>query len=877
MKFLKAIFAILVVLITTLMSLNAKDIHVSKAGNDSNDGNETSPLFTISKAAIIAIAGDVVIVHQGTYREYINSPKGGTSDSNRIIFKVPFGEEVFVKGSEVINTWVNNGDNTWKVTLLGSFFNGYNPYYLKVDGDYQNYGQWHHRGDVYLNNGVLSELQTLKQVKTEPFTWFTSTSGEETTIYANFGTVNPNTELAEINVRELIFFATRNDVDFLTVDGFRFLHAAPNWQAPNTGSSDSNRLNQVGAVGCNMGKGWVIENCELMYSKTAGIMMGESAGNQNTFEDINAFGDHTIRNNIVHRCGEYGIAGQKGLSRSTISGNRIEDINFRNEFGGFETAGIKSWNNVDVLIENNLIRNCIANQNSSQSQAYCIWIDYANQGTRITRNFLVGSSMTTTALFLEANIGPTLVDNNILIDRTDKAIQVFSGGSVFAHNLFINSNFSFAIQQFDNGGSGARKANTYNKHTLQITNSGQKVEIVNNKMYNNIFAGGDGPKNFSVNSGSGNLADYNLYLGGTLPSGAHTNSKTSNFGFSHTITDTPSGIDFSFTIDNSFENISTPYVNSTLVGIIPLANQSIEDKNGKGIIINTDINMISRTSPHPRVGPFEDIFAGKNTFFTVTNKLFTPGLKYAVPVSIPPTEEVGIQAPYKGTPASIPGIIEAENYDTGGQGVAFNDDAIKEGNLSIRPGDNVDLGSDGGIGVVVAWFNPREWLEYTVNIELGNYNIDLFAASALTSQGILKISIADKEIASINVSGTNGWNTYKSFSTQNVVVQAAKETVLRITTSGGFNLDKITFTKTGSLTSSSTPEDILIFKIFPNPTNEILNVECVSANLPSLKIYSLDGELLLSEKAKRINVSCLTNGMYLLSVDEKQNTMFVKN
>jgi alpha-N-arabinofuranosidase len=96
MKFLKAIFAILVVLITTLMSLNAKDIHVSKAGNDSNDGNETSPLFTISKAAIIAIAGDVVIVHQGTYREYINSPKGGTSDSNRIIFKVPFGEEVII-------------------------------------------------------------------------------------------------------------------------------------------------------------------------------------------------------------------------------------------------------------------------------------------------------------------------------------------------------------------------------------------------------------------------------------------------------------------------------------------------------------------------------------------------------------------------------------------------------------------------------------------------------------------------------------------------------------------------------------------------------------------------------------------------------------
>lgn len=862
--------------ITVFSSLNAKDIHVAKTGNDLNSGTETSPFLTISKVASVAIAGDMVIVHQGTYREYINPPKGGASDSNRIIFKTAVGEEVFIKGSEVVNNWENIGENIWKVTLPASYFNGYNPYILKVDGDFQKYGQWHHRGDVYLNNGVLSELQTLKQVKEESFTWYTTSTESETIIYANFGTSNPNTELTEINVRELIFFATRNDVDYLTIDGFRFLHAAPNWQAPNEGSSDPMRLNQVGAVGSNMGKAWIIENCEVMYSKTAGIMMGESADNQNTFEDIEAFGNHIIRNNIIHRCGEYGIAGQKGLTRSLISGNRIEDINYRNEFGGYETAGIKIWNNVDVHIENNLIRDCIVNQHS-QAQAYCIWIDFANQGTRITRNFLVSNPVTTTALFLEANIGPTLVDNNVIVDRTEKAIQVFSGGSVLVHNLFINSNFSFAIQKFGNGGSGAREAYTFQKHTLKLTNVGQKVEIVYNKLYNNIFAGGDGPKNFSANTSYGSQVDNNLYIGGTKPAGAHTNSKASSFGFSHTITNTPTGVNFSFTIDNSFENMATPYVNTQLIGIIPFASQSIEDKFGNAITVNTDFNMIPRTGVNPKVGPFEVMVAGTNSYHIGTNKLPSLGAKYPVPESIPPGFDAGAQAPYKGTPNSIPGIIEAEDYDLGGQGVSYIDDLKREGDVTIRPADPVDMAAFGANGAVVAWFNSGEWLEYTVNVEFGTYSIDLSAASGIATPGNLKITLNNQDVATISISSTSGWNIYKTFSAKNVILPAADKAILRISTTGGFNVDKITFVNTSSLTGSLVPTNKSDFKIYPNPVTDKLNVQYISGSIPFLKIFNLEGKLLLSKKSVQINVNQLSKGTYLIVVNEVMGTSFIKN
>src|SRR5690606_1287947 len=153
-----------------------------------------------------------------------------------------------------------------------------------------------------------------------------------------------------------IFFPSRIGIDYITIDGLHFLHAAPNWQAPNVGRSDPNPLVQIGAVGSRLGKGWIIENCEVSFSKTAGIMMGETFELLDQFDDIDLFGHRIIRNTVITRCGEYGIAGQKGLSRSLIYGNLIEDINYKNEFGGWETAGIKIWNCTDVTIEYNLIR-----------------------------------------------------------------------------------------------------------------------------------------------------------------------------------------------------------------------------------------------------------------------------------------------------------------------------------------------------------------------------------------------------------------------------------------------------------------------------------------------------------------------------------------
>jgi len=45
-----------------------------------------------------------------------------------------------------------------------------------------------------------------------------------------------------------------------------------------------------------------------------------------------------VRNNTIRRCGQSGIAGHRGAAGSIIEGNLVEDINYRSEFGGWETA-----------------------------------------------------------------------------------------------------------------------------------------------------------------------------------------------------------------------------------------------------------------------------------------------------------------------------------------------------------------------------------------------------------------------------------------------------------------------------------------------------------------------------------------------------------
>jgi len=572
--------AVLVVLVSA--TAIGREIHVSRLGSDSVGGDAGHPYLTIGKAATEAEAGDVVMVHAGTYREWVRPARGGTGEDRRIVYRAALGEEVIIKGSERIDTWKRQDGGVWTVELPNSFFGDYNPYALVVSGGWLDYGQWHHRGDVYLNGEAFYEKQTPAEVTAAANTWHCRADETTTLITANFGTANPNAELAEINVRESLFMPEITGLKYITVNGFHFAHAASNWAPPVLEL-------QTGAVGVRMGKHWVIENCTITNARCVGIILGHAPGVD--YADIEAFGDHVVRNNVIRRCGQAGIAGQKGATRSLICGNLIEDTNYRREFGGWETAAIKFHNSVDTVIAGNLIRGVYRQIEG----AFGIWIDYGNQGVRISGNVIYNTEAET--VFLEMDHGPTLVDNNILIGQP---VRANSEASVFAHNLFVDCGYVYSP---DTG----RRSEYYKPHTTIIV--GRKTGTAqDDRWYNNIFVrkGLDG-----VKDAPGYASDYNVFLAGAAKSPfGDAHSVVDAYAAHVTVRDDALGATVEFSVNDAAATINGPIVNGDLVGVFPTVGQTIEDRYGKPITVDTDIRGDKRQQA--TAGPLAELKAGKN-------------------------------------------------------------------------------------------------------------------------------------------------------------------------------------------------------------------------------------------------------------------------
>jgi YD repeat-containing protein len=147
-------------------------------------------------------------------------------------------------------------------------------------------------------------------------------------------------------------------------------------------------------------------------------------------------------------------------------------------------------------------------------------------------------------------------------------------------------------------------------------------------------------------------------------------------------------------------------------------------------------------------------------------------------------------SPYTGTPLPIPGVIQAEDYDVGGEGVAYHDTtAANEGN-SYRT-DGVDISST-YVGPNVGWTQTGEWLEYTVNVAAtSTYKIEVIAATPV-SYGNVHV-----EFDGLNVTGnmpipnTGAWGAYGAASKSGVLLTAGTH-VMRVGIDGfGFLFDRV--------------------------------------------------------------------------------------
>ncbi len=156
-----------------------------------------------------------------------------------------------------------------------------------------------------------------------------------------------------------------------------------------------------------------------------------------------------------------------------------------------------------------------------------------------------------------------------------------------------------------------------------------------------------------------------------------------------------------------------------------------------------------------------------------------------------------VQAPFGGVNRNIPGTIEAEDFDTGGQGVAYNDsDPTNNGNNVARENEAVDIEARDG-GITVGWGADGEWLEYTVNATGGTYSIEgRFAA--ITSGKTVTVKLDGATLGTLNVPNTGDWGTFQTVSINNITVPGGNDKVLRLELNGGgINLNWVKFVSGG--------------------------------------------------------------------------------
>ena len=174
-------------------------------------------------------------------------------------------------------------------------------------------------------------------------------------------------------------------------------------------------------------------------------------------------------------------------------------------------------------------------------------------------------------------------------------------------------------------------------------------------------------------------------------------------------------------------------------------------------------------------------------------------------VEVTVTDTPNGQSPYGGTPWTIPGQIEAEDYDEGGENIAFYDATSGNSGGQYRT-DNVDVQttSDAGGGYNVGWTSNGEWLEYTVDVaSTSTYKLEI--RSAGTGTGTIEISFNDGAVSTgdITLPSTGAWQTWTTVEVTGLSLSAGEQVMRIDLKSGGFNMNYVNIVEESNPTQES--------------------------------------------------------------------------
>jgi hypothetical protein len=172
------------------------------------------------------------------------------------------------------------------------------------------------------------------------------------------------------------------------------------------------------------------------------------------------------------------------------------------------------------------------------------------------------------------------------------------------------------------------------------------------------------------------------------------------------------------------------------------------------------------------------------------------------------------EGPYGGTPLAVPGTIQAEDYDTGGQGTGYSV-TIVNGNANGYRADGVDLEatSDTAGAYDLGWTGAGQWFRYTVDVaRAGTYTLGLRIAAPAAVTGALHLSDASGTdlTGAVDLPATGDWQNWTTV-TSSVTLPAGQQVLTLNEDTGGYNINHLGFTAASgspSPTLSASPASL---------------------------------------------------------------------
>ncbi len=207
------------------------------------------------------------------------------------------------------------------------------------------------------------------------------------------------------------------------------------------------------------------------------------------------------------------------------------------------------------------------------------------------------------------------------------------------------------------------------------------------------------------------------------------------------------------------------------------------------------------------------------------------------------------QEPFLGSPFALPTKIEVEDFDIGGEGIAYHDIYPGNNGGQYRPDEDVDIETcyDAGGGYGVGWVSQGEWLEYTVNVPVtGQYTIET-RISSLSGGGIFHLEFGGVDkTGDIDVPVTGGWQTWASvFAT--ATLESGTQTMRFAATTDGFNINYFDILAEVTAVSSDLQQvRCELLPCFPNPFNPTTSIryDVHEPTSVSLSVYDVKGQLI---------------------------------